>query len=292
MDGCVYALHAGTGEPAWTFRARGALATLEDTKKAESGLRKYSFVQTSQTVGQHGTVFAEICGTELGAVALSGETGRVKWQRTDGGPSWGCSALTASRMLVESRRGIRLLSTTTGEVRGEVWLSAEHDPNKSLGGNPSTPVIGPNGTIYLGRMDIHGKGQLFAIDPNTKQIKWKKAGGEAFGVAAVALDETVYVGRGHRTNKDLCMFFALDGRTGDVKWEKQFEPGLFSAPAIAADGTVYVSSSNGSLYALEAISGEIKWRLSLGLIESNSPAIGADGTVYVGSQNHYVYAIR
>ena len=64
---------------------------------------------------------------------------------------------------------------------------------------------------------------------------------------------------------------------------------IYSAPGVAADGTVYITAGNANsiLYALTP-QGVKKWEAALGQA-SSSPAIGADGTVYVGA-NRTLYA--
>lgn len=64
-----------------------------------------------------------------------------------------------------------------------------------------------------------------------------------------------------------------------------------SSPAVAPDGTIYVGSSDNSLYALKN-DGTVKWRYVTGGQIVASPAIGSDGTVYVGSADRQLYAIN
>ena len=82
---------------------------------------------------------------------------------------------------------------------------------------------------------------------------------------------------------------------GHLKWRYP-TGGRVSSPAIAVDGTVYVSSYDGYLYAIappndSSQSGDLQWRYPIGGIVYSSPAIGADGTVYVGGTDGYLYAI-
>ena len=78
---------------------------------------------------------------------------------------------------------------------------------------------------------------------------------------------------------------------GTKKWEFRTEGGYYS-PAIGADGTIYVGSSyDNKLYAIYP-DGTKKWEFRTGGIVTSSPAIGADGTIYVGSQDYKLYAIR
>ena len=64
-----------------------------------------------------------------------------------------------------------------------------------------------------------------------------------------------------------------------------------SSPAIGADGTVYVGSTDNNLYALNPADGSVKWNYPTGNGIWSSPALGADGTIYVGSFDDNVYTI-
>jgi outer membrane protein assembly factor BamB len=66
---------------------------------------------------------------------------------------------------------------------------------------------------------------------------------------------------------------------------------IVSSPAIAADGTIYVGSTDNRLYAFNQ-NGTVKWRYETGDQIVASPAIGTDGTVYVGSADRQLYAIN
>jgi len=64
-------------------------------------------------------------------------------------------------------------------------------------------------------------------------------------------------------------------------WTFETGDGVYSSPAVGADGTVYVGSSAGKLYALNGKTGAKKWEFKpsfLGILSST--AIGFDGAVY------------
>jgi outer membrane protein assembly factor BamB len=69
----------------------------------------------------------------------------------------------------------------------------------------------------------------------------------------------------------------------------QGESGLYSSPAIGADGTIYVGSWDYNLYAVKP-DGTLRWKFAAGNPVFSSPAIGADGTVYFGSDGN-LYAV-
>lgn len=82
----------------------------------------------------------------------------------------------------------------------------------------------------------------------------------------------------------------LPSSNGVERWA--FETGgaiNSSSPALGADGTVYVGSTDGKLYAIDK-KGAKKWEFMAEAAVYSSPAISADGTVYFGSGIH-LYAI-
>ncbi len=79
---------------------------------------------------------------------------------------------------------------------------------------------------------------------------------------------------------------ALDLATRNVLWSYPLgvagTPVGFAAPAVSANGVVYVGGRDGVLHAVDAVTGLRVWANDLGLdISKASPVIGDDGTVYV-----------
>ena len=78
---------------------------------------------------------------------------------------------------------------------------------------------------------------------------------------------------------------------GSLKWKYATGGWISSSPAVGADGTVYIGSGDSYLYALNA-DGSLKWKYETGGSIQSSPAVGADGTVYIGSDDSYLYALN
>jgi|GEM_PF-2260460 len=156
---------------------------------------------------------------------------------------------------------------------GEVW---------------SSPVVGADGTIYVGSNDHN----LYAINPDGTQ-KWSFETGFLIQSApAIGADGTIYVGSQdfHAINPD-----------GTQKWTFETAGNILSSPAVVADGTIYVGSTRGRLYAINP-DGTQKWSFyfpgswigDLYMFPNiKSFAIGSDGIVYVHAPfpNHGFYAI-
>ncbi len=76
----------------------------------------------------------------------------------------------------------------------------------------------------------------------------------------------------------------------DSVWQATTGASVTGAAAVAGDGTVYVGSTDRSVYAF-APDGAQKWSYATGgSIDTCSPAIADDGTVYVGSNDGKCYA--
>lgn len=101
----------------------------------------------------------------------------------------------------------------------------------------------------------------------------------------------------HKHAAFLCVMAALLGLIlpGRV-WAWSYETGniVQAAPAVGADGTIYVGSTDGKLYALNP-DGSLKWAFPsstpVGAINF-APTIGADGTIYFGANDATLYAVN
>ncbi len=127
----------------------------------------------------------------------------------------------------------------------------------TLGEIMSSPAAGSDGTIYFGAGA--------SDDPSSDPL---------YGESSV-----------HAVNPD-----------GTVKWTVSTAsttttyPFDVTSPAVGANGTVYIGSSNGSFYALTASNGATKWRFTAAGAIGSSPAIATDGTIYF-HDNTALYAL-
>ena len=157
---------------------------------------------------------------------------------------------------------------------------------------PSSPVIGSDGTIYVGSGggDQQTGQRFYAINPDGTE-KWEiNIGAGIRSTPAISDDGTIYFGA-----EDHYLYAVVDeGDHGTVKWRFQTGDLIRSSPMIAPDGTIYFGSSDKCFYALEDDGDHAteKWRYCTGGYIVASPAIDSDGTVYIGSEDKNLYAIN
>ncbi|HUA14131.1 MAG TPA: PQQ-binding-like beta-propeller repeat protein [Verrucomicrobiae bacterium] len=174
----------------------------------------------------------------------------------------------------------------------------------------SSPAVDA-GTVYFLSYDSN----FYAVDAATGQLKWKFAtGGERHYVAT----HLHYLQPAAETMPDPWDFYlsspsvwngivffgssdknvyALDAKSGALKWKFATGDVVHSSPAIA-DGKLYIGSWDTYLYALDAANGREKWRFKTGddpdahnhVGIQSSPAV-AEGVVYFGSRDAYAYAV-
>jgi outer membrane protein assembly factor BamB len=149
-----------------------------------------------------------------------------------------------------------------GEERWR-YLFADH--------SPGSPVIGPDGTIYLILSNLH---ELHAIDPAGKR-KWvsRRIGHVAWSSPALASDGTIYVG-----SKNHYSLHAIAPDASE-KWGFVGTGETLYTPVVDLQGTIYAGSWDNRVYAVDP-TGKKRWECDVGNHAQGAMAIGADGTIY------------
>lgn len=111
--------------------------------------------------------------------------------------------------------------------------------------------------------------------------------------AAVAEDGTIYIGSGSQywAQNDSTLYAV--NPDGSLKWGRKLSAGIFSAPTLADDGTIYVTTMSGLVHSLsdEGTHANENWSLSTSGMVLNSPTIGPDGTIYYGGLDFRLAAV-
>ena len=137
-----------------------------------------------------------------------------------------------------------------------------------------TPCLGADGTIYLPAGDT-----LYALSYSGEE-RWRYQLKSELAEAPVAgADGTLFLATGDRR------LLAL-APTGERAWELEL-PGRVSAPALAADGSLYVGASG--VHHLSA-RGSLLWSYPIPA-QTASPVLRPDGTLLAGAANGKLYLL-
>jgi outer membrane protein assembly factor BamB len=167
----------------------------------------------------------------------------------------------------------------------------------SLSSIDSSPAVASDGTVYI----VDGCSHLYAYTPDG-DLKWSAPlfdtnehdvlCGANEQSPAIGEDGTIYV---QGTDEDL--YAITPSGTLRCKFETFFSSSL--TPAIAADGTVHLSTSlsidEAGLFAINPDC-SLKWEFlppwGVGGGTDGSPVIGADGTIYWRADWLHMYALN
>jgi outer membrane protein assembly factor BamB len=254
-----------------------------------------------------GTVYIgtrdDTSGTKGSLLALDLQTGKLKWRYNKSdvshtnmthtakeqaklsanqdptAVSWVDSspAVVNDRVYVMSRDGALHALTTSGELKWRL---------KTGGLDMSSPTV-VDGTVYIG--SGYPNKDFWAVDAVGGVVKWrvnsglpdptaKRQGQYVYSSPAFA-DDTVY------TAANDGGFYALDPKTGKLKWRFETQGGVyFHSPTVAGDFLIGAPGDyDTAVYAINRATGDIGWKYNSGLQHSYVSSPAYDGsTVYIG----------
>ena len=266
-------------------------------------------ILSTPAIGADGTLF--VASAKYPVCALSPADGAVYWCGTDNLgklPDYSAPTVGNDDFLYVGTRdndmwaiGIPTLPASEGEVAWRQKVCTDGDITTS-------PVIAPDGVIYMGS-DSLGGGTIMAMCPGaTRQVKWciNPLGGGVKNVSpAVNVDNTiVYV------THDGAYLTALDTQNGHVHWDIQIEDrrnslrGANYTPVIdPGTGKIYVGFDEG-VYVVTppaSLPGTPSWGMLYATYDSareriqSPPALDvANGTIFFlasRGQKSSLYAI-
>jgi outer membrane protein assembly factor BamB len=149
----------------------------------------------------------------------------------------------------------------------------------------SSPVIGSDGTVYVGSADT----VFYAINPDGT-LKWKfQTGGIIDSAALLDNKSRVYFGSGDGN------LYALNAGTGQTVWKYLADdPSVNNAyirwfesnVAIGPTGDLYAPNDNFFIYAIDRNTGQPVWKVKMGDQTWSLPAVDpSDGMLYGGNNN-------
>lgn len=268
---------------------------------ASTGIQKWEFMPNSvfnatPIIGRHNLLY--VCDASENAYAINYRTGKQVWcvrlphpvEPTITHAANGSVAID-DEGTVYAGCGRGPLVALDGKTGKQKWVS------KAICYELARPAFSNEGYLLIGNQRIAGqpltgglKGDLYALDRRDGSIRWQYAMEEEIsGCVAVGQDNTVYVGSGTRNSGKMV---ALNGTTGQLKWERKFSGFVSSSPALSPAGLLYFGCADKKVYALDCRDGSTSWQFETGGSIWASPAIGEDGTIYIGSGDHKLYALN
>jgi len=152
-------------------------------------------------------------------------------------------------------------------------------PAIDLGGAaPGTPLIGPNGNLYIGSF----ASEVVKIDPTTgKSTLLTSTQGWVWG-GPVTDGQNIYFG-------DLeGNLYAVDAATGSQLWSIQPDGPITGSPAVI-NGNIVFTTESGSVYAVDS-EGKIIWHPEVGGQLYTTPVYGAGRIIVAPMQADFALA--
>ncbi|WP_239615624.1 S-layer homology domain-containing protein [Cohnella mopanensis] len=229
----------------------------------------------SPAFGTDGTLFVGLLNGEV--KAFDSVLGTLKWKfATNGSIVTSLAASSDGTVYAMSQSGYLFAIKPNGTLK---WKNAVAIDTKE---NYSSPVLGPDGTIYAA---IPPKNNGLIVSWNTDGSQKWSYGPLQVGAPSVGQNSNVYFVMATRLIK-------LD-QNGKNQSSINLD-GYAQQPAIDSDGTIYVLMNDGTLIALNP-TGETKWLYFIDPRPSESsiskPIAGKDNTVYVQAGGS-LFAIR
>jgi outer membrane protein assembly factor BamB len=236
----VWAVHPADGASGDPLVANG-LVYVNDalTQASEAGIALDA--QTGATVLTMGFPLRDAPAVAFGiintsyafggqVVGMSAVTGAILWDESLGGEivDTGSPAENNGSVFAGVEGYLFAINDLSGKV---IWSTNAH------GFIDSAPAVA-NGVVYFA-----SSGFIFASDARTGALLWKDAIPGNTGSSVAVANQVVYVGTQIGTLR------AYDAATGNLLFESATGGASFTGSPVVADGVVYASADDGTVYA-------------------------------------------
>lgn len=275
----LIALDLASGQVTWQYHFEYALI---------NGLQAYTLLAEDQAICIVATQSSDLLRGQ-GQVLAFDETGRIVWQWHGEEKSYAAPVVQEMRVLLVA--GTNTLAIVSPEGDGDELVRRI---NLSINTGPSAPAV-RNNIIYVpcrtpdllainlntseqwrfhASEDEHNwldqtpvlangtlftvgrRGELYALDSETLQLRWQQKIGEKRPLSQPAVDgDYLYVGFREGLS-------VLDSHNGQPRWSFHTSRAVSAPPLILGD-VAYVSCEDHYLYALDKLSGVELWQLEM-----------------------------
>ncbi|HEX6570776.1 MAG TPA: PQQ-binding-like beta-propeller repeat protein [Steroidobacteraceae bacterium] len=249
--GSLAAIDASNGQPRWVY-------AIEHERRFEAK-NLHGYPPASQTIPDAWDMWVSSPAVAGGRVyfgsgdgnvyAVDAKSGLLQWKFTTGDVVHGSPAVVTGTVYVGSYDGkFYALDAATGQPRWSFQGGLDPAIHNQQGFQASAAVV--DGVVYVGSRDAH----VYALDAATGRKKWDYPTSKSWVNTTPAVrDGLVYA-----ATSDSSRFFALDAKTGRLRFNFDAKAYVFSSPALAGR-LAYFGSHNGKLYAVDASTGQLAW---------------------------------
>lgn len=235
-------------------------------------------------IGRGATTMAVATATDASGNMVMTTPGRWSWTSSNAVVAW-VSTDNNPATVHAIARGLTFVKATETEsgISGTVSINVIN-LGPALGGWP------------LPRSDYAATGRSTASGAAGNLLWEVRLNTMPVGSPRIGPDGIVYFGTQSNGDAATPGFYALDGQAGWTRWKVD---GSGSGPALADDGSIYLSyqpsNSTGvdpTYYCLESLNGAVRWTLPDRVFGfGDRTIIGPDGTVYFLLDNGTLYSI-
>ena len=282
-DGSVRGIDGATGATEWTASLPSGVSvtpTIADgtlyAVTADGVLRTMSLADRSLGWTAEGFL-VDTQVNVAGDIVLAGAAGKiVALGAADGAERWRADADGSGRIAVDTER---VYVSGTGSGTMHALTLADGGPNWDLETTSAT-VLTPSvsgGDVFVAARDVAGgHNVVYGLGPDGQEL-WHSTGPDIIASVSVTADR-VYVSH----DEPGTGINALDRSTGAVVWRRELAGGILGLLA-AADGTLYLPTTDDGVVAVDAGTGEIRWRAAMETPMRAQLAVSG-GLVIVGVQ--------
>jgi outer membrane protein assembly factor BamB len=276
--GGLNAIDASTGKLKWTFAT--------ETEHRFEAKNLHGLLSAGQTIPDAWDTYISSPAVFNGKVyfgsgdgnvyAVDARSGALVWKFATKDVVHASPAIAYNTVFIGSwDSNLYALDAETGQ---EKWaFKAGEDPViHNQVGFQSSPAVA-EGVVYVGCRDGH----VYAIDAATGRKRWDYSTSKSWVNTTPAVrDGVVYA-----ATSDTGRIFALDAKTGRLKFNIKSQSLIFSSPALAGD-LAYIGSHNGKLYAVDTKEGKIAWEFQAEAAKADPlKLLSADGSFRQGAFN-------
>ncbi len=257
----IYAVRLSDGGKAWQY------------PPDKAGTEEYF---SNPVLTADGQLLVGSSGRDSALISLDPATGSPKWSAPfTASDHWVASPLVVGDTVYAPNNNGTLyaIKLATGQQAWSLPIS------RSLWGSPTTD----GKLIFVTSLDHF----LYAVDPNSHKIVWKKDLGGSIPASPLLQSDggALYVGSFARK------LYAIEPATGAIRWAADLKDWVWSTPALA-DNAIFAADISGNLYSLGAADGKNAWPQ----VKPDGPITGSPvaipNGVAVATESGFLYAYK